>query len=105
MTEAASTSLTLPPWPFVAILVSRQHRVFTGRATRGKASVGWFYGFKLHLVALLVKCLFGNSLVIRAPSLNLWKIFVVVGLFWKNDSMFSANKNVAEKCRYIVKMN
>lgn len=27
-----------------------QHRVFTGRAARGKTSVGWFYGFKLHLV-------------------------------------------------------
>jgi hypothetical protein len=27
-----------------------QHRVFAGRAARGKNSVGWFYGFKLHLV-------------------------------------------------------
>jgi hypothetical protein len=27
-----------------------QHRVFDGRAARGKTSVGWFYGFKLHLV-------------------------------------------------------
>ena len=27
-----------------------QHRVFTGLAARGKTSVGWFYGFKLHLV-------------------------------------------------------
>jgi hypothetical protein len=27
-----------------------QHRVFTGLATRGKTSMGWFYGFKLHLV-------------------------------------------------------
>ena len=26
------------------------HRVFDGRAARGKTSVGWFYGFKLHLV-------------------------------------------------------
>lgn len=26
------------------------HRVFAGRAQRGKTSVGWFYGFKLHLV-------------------------------------------------------
>jgi hypothetical protein len=25
-----------------------QHRVFAGRAARGKTSVGWFYGFKLH---------------------------------------------------------
>ena len=25
-----------------------QHRAFAGRAARGKTSVGWFYGFKLH---------------------------------------------------------
>lgn len=28
----------------------RQHRVFRGLAARGKTSVGWFFGFKLHLV-------------------------------------------------------
>ena len=28
----------------------RQHRVFGGLAERGKTSVGWFFGFKLHLV-------------------------------------------------------
>jgi hypothetical protein len=28
----------------------RQHRVFRGLAQRGKTSVGWFFGFKLHLV-------------------------------------------------------
>jgi hypothetical protein len=27
-----------------------QHRVFAGLAQRGKTSVGWFFGFKLHLV-------------------------------------------------------
>ena len=27
-----------------------QHRVFNGHAARGKTSVGWFFGFKLHLV-------------------------------------------------------
>jgi hypothetical protein len=26
------------------------HRVFAGSAARGKSSVGWFFGFKLHLV-------------------------------------------------------
>ena len=26
------------------------HRVFAGIAQRGKTSVGWFFGFKLHLV-------------------------------------------------------
>lgn len=28
----------------------QQHHVFAGPAQRGKDSVGWFYGFKLHLV-------------------------------------------------------
>jgi hypothetical protein len=28
----------------------RSHRVFRGIAKRGKTSVGWFFGFKLHLV-------------------------------------------------------
>ena len=28
----------------------RQHKVFTGIAQRGKTSLGWFYGFKVHLV-------------------------------------------------------
>lgn len=27
-----------------------QHRVFDGYAARGKTSIGWFFGFKLHLV-------------------------------------------------------
>ncbi|WP_071880716.1 IS982 family transposase [[Leptolyngbya] sp. PCC 7376] len=27
-----------------------QHRVFEGHAARGKTSVGWFFGFKLHLI-------------------------------------------------------
>ena len=26
------------------------NKVFKGRAARGKTSVGWFYGFKLHLI-------------------------------------------------------
>lgn len=28
----------------------QQHKVFAGLAARGKTSMGWFYGFKLHLV-------------------------------------------------------
>ena len=27
-----------------------RHRVFAEMATRGKSSMGWFYGFKLHLI-------------------------------------------------------
>ena len=28
----------------------KQHRVFHSIATKGKGTMGWFYGFKLHLV-------------------------------------------------------
>jgi len=28
----------------------KQHRVFKGLATKSKSSIGWFFGFKLHLV-------------------------------------------------------
>jgi Transposase DDE domain len=28
----------------------KQHRVFNGLAKKGKSSIGWFFGFKLHLV-------------------------------------------------------
>lgn len=28
----------------------RRHKVFRGMAARGKSSMGWFYGFKLHLI-------------------------------------------------------
>jgi len=27
-----------------------RHQVFAGEAKRGKGTVGWFYGFKLHLI-------------------------------------------------------
>ncbi len=27
-----------------------KHKVFEGIAARGKSSMGWFYGFKLHLI-------------------------------------------------------
>lgn len=48
------------------------HRVFKGEAARGKSSVGWFYGFKLHLVtndegALLACCLTAGNVDDRKP--------------------------------------
>jgi hypothetical protein len=49
-----------------------QHRVFAGRAARGKTSVGWFFGFKLHLVVndqgeLLAFCLTPGNVDDRHP--------------------------------------
>ncbi|MFB6320888.1 IS982 family transposase [Saccharicrinis sp. FJH54] len=38
--------------PIIACHIKRekQHKVFQGYATKGQCSMGWFYGFKLHLV-------------------------------------------------------
>jgi len=49
-----------------------QHRVFKTDARRGKTSVGWFYGFKLHLVVndrgeLLAFCLTPGNVDDRQP--------------------------------------
>jgi len=49
-----------------------QHRVFRADARRGKTSVGWFYGFKLHLVVndrgeLLAFCLTPGNVDDRRP--------------------------------------
>lgn len=49
-----------------------QHRVFKVDARRGKTSVGWFYGFKLHLVVndrgeLLAFCLTPGNVDDRHP--------------------------------------
>jgi hypothetical protein len=49
-----------------------QHRVFAANARRGKTSVGWFYGFKLHLVVndrgeLLSFCLTPGNVDDRQP--------------------------------------
>ena len=48
------------------------HRVFEGLAEHGKTSVGWFYGFKLHLVVndcgdLLAFCLTAGNVDDRRP--------------------------------------
>jgi len=50
----------------------RQHRVFAADARRGKTSMGWFYGFKLHLVLndrgdLLACCLTPGNVDDRQP--------------------------------------
>jgi transposase len=55
-----------------------QHRVFAGRAARGKTSVGWFYGFKLHLVVndqgeLVAFCLTPGNVDDRHPVPKLAK--------------------------------
>ena len=53
-----------------------QHKVFKGIAERGKTSVGWFYGFKLHLIIndrgeLLTFALTAGNVDDRRPVPNL----------------------------------
>jgi Transposase DDE domain len=55
-----------------------QHRVFATDAKRGKTSMGWFYGFKLHLAVndrgdLLACCLTPGNVDDRAPVPHLVK--------------------------------
>lgn len=55
-----------------------QQRVFAGRAARGKTSVGWFYGLKLHLVTSgqgerLAFCLTPGNVDDRRPVSKLVK--------------------------------
>jgi hypothetical protein len=55
-----------------------QHRVFATDAKRGKTSMGWFYGFKLHLAVndrgeLLACCLTPGNVDDRAPVPRLVK--------------------------------
>ena len=54
------------------------HQVFKAEAARGKSSVGWFYGFKCHLVVneqgeLLACCLTPGNVDDRAPVPQLVK--------------------------------
>jgi hypothetical protein len=56
-----------------------QHRVFRADARRGKTSVGWFYGFKLHLVVndrgeLLAFCLTPGNVDDRQPVPRLTRL-------------------------------
>jgi hypothetical protein len=57
------------------------HKVFAGWARRGKTSMGWFYGFKLHLIVndvgeLLAFCLTPGHVDDRQPVPALTKSLV-----------------------------
>jgi hypothetical protein len=78
---AASASSTPLPLPSATTPVFTRNRVFDGRAARGKTSVGWFYGFKLHLVVndqgqILAFCLTPGNVDDRHPVPKLATGFV-----------------------------
>jgi hypothetical protein len=73
----------------------QRHRVFGVDAARGKTSLGWFYGFKLHLVVndrgeLLVFCLTRGNVDDRQPVSGLLKR--VKRLFGKLSGKLSGDK-------------
>lgn len=47
------------------------HRVFKGLAARGKTSVDWFFGFKLHLVVTEASCSMSGSLPVTRTTASL----------------------------------
>ena len=56
----------------------KRHKLFTGLAERGKTSMGWFYGFKLHLVVndqgqIVAYCLTPGNVDDRKPVPQLTK--------------------------------
>ena len=74
----ALASSTPPRLPSATTPASTRNRVFDGRAARGKTSVGWFYGFKLHLVVndqgeILAFCLTPGNVDDRHPVPKLAK--------------------------------
>lgn len=55
-----------------------RHKTFAGIAERGKSSMGWFFGFKLHLVInhlgeLIVFCVTKGNVDDRRPLEQLFK--------------------------------
>lgn len=88
-----------------------QHRVFAAQAARGKGSLGWFYGFKLHLVvndegALLNCCLTPGDVDDRqpAPALleQLWgKLFADKGYIaqWLTDLLAEHDLHLITKVK------
>jgi len=48
-----------------------RHRVFKAMAARGKTTMGWFYGLKLHLVIKRELCLRDHALISFKSFLNI----------------------------------
>lgn len=88
-----------------------QHRTFVAQAARGKGSLGWFYGFKLHLVVndegeLLTCCLTAGNIDDRqpAPALleQLWgKLFADKGYIaqWLTDLLAEHDLHLITKVK------
>lgn len=87
------------------------HRVFAEIAARGKSSVDWFYGFKLHLVVndegeLLAVCLTPGNTDDRAPvqelAAGLWgKLFADKGYISQLlfETLFDQNLQLVTKLK------
>lgn len=79
--KATATGISFIDSTPIAVCHNRRisrHKVFRGSAQRGKTSMGWFYGFKLHLVVsdkgdILACCLTPGNVDDRKPVPQLTK--------------------------------
>ena len=79
--KGTSTGLSFVDATKIAVCHNKRiarHQVFEGLAERGKTSIGWFFGFKLHLVVnevgeLLAFCLTPGNVDDRQPVPELTK--------------------------------
>ena len=65
------------------------HKTFKGIAQRGKCSMGWFFGFKLHLIVTKAKNNMRNSLMSMAAKILIRKRVLIETV---NDEL----KNIAQ---------
>ena len=74
----------------------KRHKVFADLAKRGKTSMGWFYGFKLHLVVndqgqLVAYCLTPGNVDDRKPvphlAKALWGSCLLMGAICPNPCL------------------
>lgn len=92
-----------------------RHRVFEGLAARGKTSMGWFYGFKLHLMVndcgeILAVHLTPGNVDDRVPVTQMaqglfGKLFADRGYIaqWLHDQLFDRGVELITKIRKNMK--
>lgn len=80
------------------ICQNRQHKTFKGIAQRGQCSIGWFYGFKLHMINndrenwWMFILLLVMWMIVNHSELN--------RLFINFDGNFLVIKDISEKISY-----
>jgi len=74
-----------------------QNRVFKGLAARGKSSMGWFYGFKLHMVINHK----GEIMAVKITTGNVSDLAPVEELTAKLKGLICGDKGYIDKKRFV----